>query len=56
MNITFYMILYKYNKLNAKGVIVMIDSSITHCSNDNCSKKVSCLRYANKRDVKYGQT
>ena len=29
----------------------MIDSSITHCS-----KKVSCLRYANKRDVKYGQT
>ena len=34
----------------------MIDSSITHCSNDNCSKKDSCLRYAKKRDIKYGQT
>ena len=34
----------------------MIDSSITHCSNENCSKKESCLRYTNRRNVKYGQT
>lgn len=34
----------------------MIDSSITHCSNENCSKKQSCLRYTSKRNVKYGQT
>lgn len=34
----------------------MIDSSITHCSNDNCSKKDKCLRYTQRRNVKYGQT
>ena len=34
----------------------MIDSSITHCSNENCSKKDSCLRYTKKRNVLYGQT
>lgn len=34
----------------------MVDSSITHCSNENCSKKESCLRYTSKRNVKYGQT
>ena len=39
-----------------EGLCSMIGSSITHCSNENCSKKESCLRYTNKRNVKYGQT
>ncbi|MCI8470268.1 MAG: hypothetical protein HFJ35_02050 [Clostridia bacterium] len=34
----------------------MIDSSISHCSNENCSKKDKCLRYTERRNVKYGQT
>ena len=39
-----------------EGLCSMIDSSITHCSNENCSKKESCLRYTKKRNVLYGQT
>ena len=39
-----------------EGLCSMIDSSITHCSNENCSKKDSCLRYTKKRNVLYGQT
>ena len=31
-----------------EGLCSMIDSSITHCSNENCSKKDSCLRYTKK--------
>lgn len=38
-----------------KGLCSMIDSSITHCSNENCIKKESCLRYT-KKNVLYGQT
>lgn len=34
----------------------MIDSSLSHCSNENCSKKDNCLRYTERRNVKYGQT
>lgn len=34
----------------------MIDSSITYCKNENCSKKDKCLRYTQRRNVKYGQT
>lgn len=34
----------------------MIDSSITYCKNENCSKKDKCLRYTERRNVKYGQT
>lgn len=34
----------------------MIDNSLSHCSNANCSKKDNCLRYTERRNVKYGQT
>lgn len=34
----------------------MIENSISYCSNDNCSKKDNCLRYTQRRNVKYGQT
>lgn len=34
----------------------MIENSISYCSNENCSKKNNCLRYTNRRNVKYGQT
>ena len=33
-----------------EGLCSMIDSSITHCSNENCSKKDSCLRYTTEND------
>lgn len=34
----------------------MLESSLSHCSNENCSKKESCLRFTKKRNVLYGQT
>lgn len=34
----------------------MIDNSLSCCSNENCSKKDNCLRYTERRNVKYGQT
>lgn len=51
------MIQYKYNKIiYTKGCGFMLDNSFSYCSNENCSKKETCLRYTSKRNVKYGQT
>ena len=39
-----------------KGYNFMLESSLSHCSNENCSKKESCLRFTKKRNELYGQT
>lgn len=34
----------------------MLDNSFSYCSNEKCSKKEKCLRFAKKENIKDGQT
>ena len=49
-------ILKNFVNLYIKGMNKMLDNSFSYCSNEKCSKKEKCLRFAKKENIKNGQT